>query len=272
MLIIGERINTSRKTKGESIVEAAVVNRDVAFVSDLAAKQSEAGADYIDINAGTIAFDEPASLTWLAETVQSSCDKPISFDSPSGEALAAALSVYDSSRGVPMINSVTLEEARFDAMVPLALEYNAKIIALAMPEDSLDNSPEARIGAAETLIGKLAEAGIKIDNIYVDPLTFPISTGDDAAVNTLAVMRAVRKAYPEVHIVAGLSNVSHGLPCRKVINRAMMPLAIDAGLDAAIADPLDRELMAVTAAAEMLLGKDEFCMNYIGLARAGKLI
>ena len=89
MLIIGERINTSRKTKGESVVEAAVVARDAAFVSDLAAKQSEAGADYIDINAGTIAFDEPASLTWLAETVQSSCDKPVSFDSPSGEALTA---------------------------------------------------------------------------------------------------------------------------------------------------------------------------------------
>lgn len=269
MLIVGERINTSRKVKGESVIEAAVVNRDAGFIADLARKQFEAGATYIDVNAGTLTSGEPEALEWLTKTVQEAVDAPISFDTPNPAALESALAVYDMGKGQPLINSITAEELRYNNVLPFVLKYKAKIIALAMDDSGIQQDPEKRLAVAKTLVKELTSAGVPLDDIYVDPLTFPIGTGSDVALAMLDIIEKIMAEFPGVHTVAGISNISHGMPARKILNQAMTVLALGKGLDAGIIDPNDRYLMALIYASEALLGRDEYSMNYITKSREG---
>ncbi|MDH7601071.1 MAG: methyltetrahydrofolate cobalamin methyltransferase [Armatimonadota bacterium] len=269
MLIVGERINTSRKVKGEPVVERAVVNRDADYIKDLAVKQFEAGATYIDINAGTLTSGEPEALEWLTKVVMEAVDAPISFDTPNPAALARALKAYDPSKGQPMINSITAESERYSNVLPFVLDYKAKVIALAMDDSGIQQDPAKRLAVAKNLVEKLSDAGVPMDDIYVDPLTFPIGTGSDVAVAMLDIIEKIKAEYPEVHVIAGLSNISHGMPARKLLNQAMTVLAMGRGLDAGILDPNDRYLMALIYATEALLGRDEYCMNYITKSREG---
>ena len=269
MLIVGERINTSRKIKGEPVIENAVVGRDAGFIADMARKQFEAGATYIDINAGTLTSGEPEALEWLTQVVQDSVDAPISFDTPNPTALDRAMAVYDAAKGQPLINSITAETERWASILPFVLKYKAKVIALAMDDSGIQQDPAKRLSVARTLIGNLTGAGVAVDDIYVDPLTFPIGTGSDVAVSMLDIIEKVVAEYPGVHIIAGLSNVSHGMPVRKILNQAMTVLCLGKGLDAGIIDPNDKYLMALIYATEALLGRDDFCMNYISKSREG---
>jgi len=269
LLIVGERINTSRKVKGEAIIEQAVVNRDAALVKDLAVKQFEAGATYIDVNAGTLTSGEPEALEWLTKIVMEAVDAPISFDTPNPAALEKALEAYDVSKGQPMVNSITAESERYANILPFVLGYKAKVIALAMDDTGIQQDPAKRHAVARTLIGNLAAAGVPLDDIYVDPLTFPIGTGSDVGVAMLDIIEKVKAEFPDVHIIAGLSNISHGMPARKLLNQAVTVLAMGKGLDAGIIDPNDRYLMALIYATEALLGRDDFCMNYITKSREG---
>lgn len=270
MLIVGERINTSRQVKGESIIENAVVNRNADFIKDLAIKQAEAGATYIDINCGTLTSGEPEALEWLTQVVMEAVDTPISFDSPNAEALTRALAIYDPSKGQPLINSITAESDRYEQILPLVQQYMAKVIALAMDDTGIQQDPQMRLDVALKLIADLTSAGVAIGDIYVDPLTFPIGTGSDVVVSMLDIITKIKAQYPEVHIIAGLSNVSHGMPVRKLLNQAMTVLSMGSGLDAGILDPNDRYLMALITASEALLGHDDYCMNYITQFREGK--
>ncbi|MCE5321711.1 dihydropteroate synthase [bacterium] len=269
MLIVGERINTSRKIKGEDVIEAAVVSRDAGYIADLAKRQFEAGATYIDVNAGTLTSGEPEALEWLTKVVMESVDAPISFDTPNAAALERALKVYDMGKGQPMINSITAESTRYNNILPFVLEYKAKVIALAMDDGGIQQDPAKRLAVAKKLISDLTGAGVALDDIYVDPLTFPIGTGSDVAVTMLDIIDKLRAEYTGVHIIAGLSNISHGMPARKLLNQAMTVLCMGKGLDAGIVDPNDRYLMALIAATESLLGLDDYCMNYISKSREG---
>ncbi len=270
MLVVAERINTSRKIKGEMLVEQAVVNRDAEYIQKLAADQVAAGPEgstYVDINAGTLTSGEPEALEWLTKVVQEAVDAPISFDTPNAAALEKALAAYDSSKGQPLINSITAESIRYKNVLPFVLEHKSKVIALAMDDSGIQTDPSKRLTVAKQLVDDLTSAGVALDNIYVDPLTFPIGTGSDVVVSMLDIIAKVKEAYPGVHIIAGLSNVSHGMPSRKLLNQALTVLAMGKGLDAAIIDPNDRYLMAMIASTEALLGIDDFCVNYIGLSR-----
>ena len=269
MLIVGERINTSRKIKGEPVIEQAVVNRDAEYIKKLAVTQFEAGATYIDVNAGTLTSGEPEALEWLTKVVMDSVDAPIAFDTPNPLALERALSVYDAAKGQPMINSITAESDRYKNVLPWVLQYKAKVIALAMDDSGIQSDPGKRHAVAKTLIDNLTSAGVPLGDIYVDPLTFPIGTGSDVATSMLDIIEQVKTEYPGVNIIAGLSNISHGMPARKVLNQAMTILSMSKGLDAGIVDPNDRYLMALIYATEALLGKDDFCMNYITKSREG---
>ena len=269
MLIVGERINTSRKVKGEPVIEIAVKNHDADFIKNLAQMQFQAGATYIDVNAGTLTSGEPEALEWLTQIVQESVDAPISFDTPNPEALDRALKVYDISKGQPMINSITAESERYAKILPFVLEHKAKIIALAMDDTGIQQDPEKRLSVARNLVQKLISDGVALDDIYVDPLTFPIGTGSDVAVSMLDIIEKLMAEFPGVHTIAGLSNISHGMPARKILNQTMTILAMGKGMDAGIIDPNDRYLMALIASAEALLGRDDYCMNYITLSREG---
>lgn len=269
MLIVGERINTSRKIKGEPVIEQAVIARDEEYIKNLAISQFEAGATYIDINCGTLTSGEPEALKWLTEIVQNTVKAPISFDSPNPLALEMALSVYDSSNGQPLINSITAESERYENVLPFVLKYKAKVIALAMDDSGIQPDAQKRLDVAKKLVNDLINAGINIDDIYVDPLTFPIGTGSDVTINMLRIIETIKNEYPEIHIIAGLSNVSHGMPSRKLLNQATTILAMGKGLDAGIIDPNDKYLMGLIYATEALLGIDDYCMNYITKSREG---
>lgn len=262
MLVIGERINTSRKT-----IAQAVEQRDEAFIAGVAIEQFNAGAAYIDANAGTLLSGEPDALEWLAKTIQCAVDAPVCIDSPNPAAIERALKVH---KGRAIINSITAEEERYKAVLPLVKEYNTGIIALAMSDEGMPSNAEDRIRVAGSLVERLLSDGVSIDDIYVDPLVFPAATGAENTSAVLETIRTIRKRYPGVHASCGLSNVSHGLPVRKLLNQAFLVMAVSYGMDAAILDPLDRRLMALLIASRALLGRDEFCMEYLTAARNGE--
>jgi 5-methyltetrahydrofolate--homocysteine methyltransferase len=269
MLIVGERINTSRKVKGEPVVEQAVLGRDAAFIEKLATKQAAAGAHYIDVNAGTLTEGEPEALQWITQKVQECVSTPICFDTPNPAALEQALSVHNDQWGVPMINSITAERKRFAEILPLVIQSSGKVVALAMDDSGIQPDPKVRFDVASRLIGDLTDAGVSPEFIYLDPMTFPIGAGDDVGIAMLEILEKVKSAHPGVNTIAGLSNVSHGMPARKFLNAAMTVLCMGRRLDAAILDPQDRMLMGLIAAGEALLGRDEYCGDYIARARAG---
>jgi cobalamin-dependent methionine synthase I len=263
MIIIGEKINSTNKS-----VRAAIERCDCGFIQDLAGKQYDAGAAYIDLNAGMFVDSEPEKLEWLVRTAQDASDAPLSIDSPNAQAIERALRL---TKAKPIINSITLEKERYEAILPLALEYKTGIIALCMDDSGMPETTQERMAIADKLISGLTAKGISLTDIYIDPMVRPIGTGTHYGWVALETIRSVRSEYPEVHITCGLSNISFGIPARKVMNQAFLIAAMTSGMDSAILDPLDNRLMASIYAAEALLGKDDFCMNYLMKFREGLL-
>ncbi|HOB20985.1 MAG TPA: dihydropteroate synthase, partial [Candidatus Atribacteria bacterium] len=185
------------------------------------------------------------------------------------EALRAALSVYKGAK--PIINSVTAERKRFDSVFPLVKEFNTSIIALCMDDDGMPETAEQRVRIADWLINTMTKGGVDINDIYIDPMVRPVSTGTHYGIVALETIRRVMAEFPGVHTTCGLSNISFGLPARKLINQAFLISAIAAGLDSAILDPLDKRIMSFVYSAELLQGRDDFCMNYLTAFREGRL-
>lgn len=262
MLIIGELINTSRKA-----VKPAVEQRNIAFIQDLAKRQVESGAHYIDVNCGTMVHDEVETMEWLVRIIQEVVSAPLCIDTPRTEAMEAGLTAV--KNGQPMVNSITAEKERYAMVLPLVLKYKAKVVALCMDDTGVPQSAEQRIAIVRKLVGDLTAAGVREDDIYLDPLVTPISTGDGCGNDVLDTVRFIRKEYPRVHAACGLSNVSYGLPNRKILNQAFMIQTMDAGMDAYILDPLDKAMMGFVYASQALLGQDAFCMQYITAHRNG---
>jgi cobalamin-dependent methionine synthase I len=261
--VIGERINTSRK-----LVQAAVSERDADYIIDDVKKQQEAGANFIDVNAGARIGHETEDMKWLLDTIQPIATVPLSLDSPDPAVLEMAFKRVEKT---PMINSISLEKERFDAMMPFLEGKDCKVIALCMDDAGMPASSDDILGRAKGLVEELNKIGIPTASIYVDPLVQPISTDSNKGIMVLDAVRAIKKAFPEVHITGGLSNISYGLPQRKIINRTFVSLMMDAGMDSAIIDPLDQKIMATIRTADMLLGQDDFCMNYLKGVRAGTI-
>lgn len=255
MLIIAELINASRQA-----VRDAIAARDAAAIRQLARDQDAAGADYIDVNAGALVGQEPESLRWLVETVQQVSDKPCAIDSPDPAAVAAALSVH---RGVAMINSISLEKQRYENLLPVIAGTDVKLIALCMSDVGMPETGDDRLKIADALINGLTRSRIRLENIFVDPLVQPVAVNPAAGMAAIDAIKKIMAAHAGIHTVCGLSNVSFGLPARKILNRTFISMAIASGLDAAIVNPLDRPLMAAIVAAEALSGRDNYCMNYI---------
>jgi cobalamin-dependent methionine synthase I len=263
MKIIGERINDSRAR-----VKQAVFERDVDFVQDLARQQVEAGADWIDVCAGASPQRERDELVWLVQTVQAVAEVPLCLDSANPGALAAAIEEVTQT---PLINSISGERARLDGILPLVRNADCAVIALAMDDRGVPSSARDRLTVVRGLRKELNGAGVADQRIYIDPLVTAVAADIQSGRTALEAMRAIHSDFPEVHVVSGLSNVSFGLPVRSLINRAFLTLALEAGLDTAILDPLDRELRKTLLAAEVVLGHDRYCLNYTGAYRAGRL-
>jgi 5-methyltetrahydrofolate--homocysteine methyltransferase len=261
MIIIGELINASRKS-----VKEAIEAKDREHIQRLAREQAEAGADYIDVNAGVFVGREPERLRWLVQSVQEVTDKPCALDSPDPAAIEAALSVH---RGTPMINSISLEKERHRDLLPILAGTDFKVIALCMSDAGMPRTVDDRMNIAAELVDGLVKNRVRLENIFVDPLVQPLSVNDTFGMEFVNAIEKIVAAFPGIHTACGLSNISYGLPARKFLNRVFMTMAITKGLDGAIIDPLDREMIAAIVAAEALAGRDEYCTNYLQAYRTG---
>ena len=263
MKIIGEKINGTRQA-----VARAITERNAAFIQNLAHKQVAGGAHWLDVNAGTHPDREPDDLVWLIRLVQDAVDVPLCLDSANPAALVAAMAEV---KHTPLVNSISGEPDRLGHVLPIVAEYGCDVIALCMDDAGIPATSSARLDVIRRVLAETRAAGMPDERVYVDPLVMTIATDTDCGRITLDTIRAVRAEFPRAHISLGLSNVSFGLPARPLINRTFLVLALDAGMDAAILDPTDRELQAALLAAELLLGRDRHCLNYTRAYRAGRL-
>ena len=264
MLIVGERINTSRK-----LVNQAVADRDVQYIQADVKSQSESGADLIDVNAGSRRKSEVDDLSWLIDVVQEALPQArLCIDSPNPGTLKAVLAKAEHT---PMLNSTTLEKSRFEAMAPIIQSRECDIVALCIDDRGIPKSAEQALENASRLILDLEGLGVKRERIYLDPIIQAVSTNTNAALMVLETIERIRQAFKGVNVICGLSNISFGLPLRPLVNRAFLSLAMRAGLNAAILDPLDRKLMSIVRATNVLLGQDPWCQAYTRAFRENKL-
>lgn len=262
MYIVGELINCTRKKVG-----AAAAARDAATIREVAQKQAAAGAHMLDVNGG-IPGQEVEVLSWLVNVVQEAVDLPLCLDSSDPDALRAALPLC---RKPAMVNSITDETDRFGRVLPLLKEHKAKVIGLAMGPSGPPAGIDDRVAYASRLIDHLTAEGLTLDDIYIDPCVLPVSTGPVHGIAVAEAITRITAAYPGVHTAVGLSNVSFGLPLRKLLNQTFLALLMSRGLDTIIMDPADKHLMATLLAAEALLGRDEYCMGWLRAFRKGSL-
>jgi 5-methyltetrahydrofolate--homocysteine methyltransferase len=257
-VIIGEKINPT----GHKKLAAALKAGELDYVRELVRAQAAAGADVLDVNVGVAGMDDTTMLPEVVQIVGEEFDGPICIDTPNPEALAAALAA---APGKALVNSVNGEEASLEAVLPLVKEYDAAVIGLTMDDEGISHDPEVRTAIAGKIIERAAALGIPSQDIVIDPLVMTVGADSNAGRVTLQTIRMVREAFG-VNINLGASNVSFGLPNRHVINQGFLGLAIGAGATCAITNAA--RLGATIKAIDLLLGRDEYGMNYIGYYRA----
>ncbi|MHB1132010.1 MAG: dihydropteroate synthase [Chloroflexota bacterium] len=238
MLVIGERIHIISPR-----VKQAFETRDTQLVQEMALTQAKAGAHIIDLNIGPSKKHGPSIMEWLVPAVQDVVDVPLSLDTTNAVAMEAGLKLC--TQGA-IVNSASAEAARMQAMIGLAAEYKADLVALTLTDKGIPNEAAERASVALDLIAAASEAGIGTDHIFLDPLTLPVSADQPGVMQTIEAVRIFGQlSDPPVKTVVGLSNVSNGSPneVRGLINRVMLVMCLGAGLDSAIVDPLDRELL-----------------------------
>lgn len=258
MITIAEKINATIPS-AKKIIE----DRDEQSLLELARKQAEAGADYIDLNIGTGSGgqqDEIEAMAWAVRTIQEQIDTPLCIDSADPEVLEAGLEVRADRPG--LINSTKASEKYLSAVIPLAKKYDKPLVGLAMDEEGIPKTVERRVRACERIAAACRDGGVDPANLFFDPLVLPVSTDVSQGKVTLDTIAAIKQAVPEAKTVMAVSNVSFGLPKRKIFNTAFLHMAIMAGLDAAIMNVLDHELMGAAKTAEAVLGRDRHCRKY----------
>ncbi len=266
MLIIGEKLNSTRKS-----VKEMIENRDIESVQKLARIQVESGAKMLDINSSAAGGDREENMKWLVRTVQEATKIPLCIDSPDAGEIEKGLEAHNWTYGKALINSITGEKERIDSLLPVIKKYKCAVVALVMDERGIPDSARIRIEIAYKLIGILMDSGVSLADVYIDPLIMPIGTSDQNGLTVLNTIRGVKDLHPDVKTIIGLSNISYGLPRRKVLNQVFMVLAMSYGLDAAIVDPTDQRLMSIIRTSLTLLGKDSYCSEYIKAYREGRI-
>ncbi len=264
MIIIGELINSTRKK-----IKQAIDEQDVKYIQDLAVRQEEAGADYIDVNSGAYVHDEVKYLVWLVKIVQEVVNKPLALDSPNPKALEEAMKVHE---GTPMINSISAEKERYEKIIPLLKDTATPVVALCMSDEGMPETAEDRLEVAKRLLDDLDKDDVKMSDVFLDPLIKPVSVNGEYGPQALDAIEMLSDLGSGCHITSGLSNISFGLPHRALLNQAFIVLAMGRGMDSAIVDPLDQKKMSLVKAAEVILNLDPYAMKYLKAARAGKLV
>jgi 5-methyltetrahydrofolate corrinoid/iron sulfur protein methyltransferase len=256
MFIIGELINGMFADIGRAIKE-----KDKAAVQQCALRQLQAGADALDINCGPASRDPLTDMPWLVEAVQEVTDKPLCLDSSKPRVIEAGLRA---ARAKALINSVTADEEKLAALVPLAKQYNAGLIGIAINSKGIPQSRDQRLELAAMIVSSCIGQGLPAENLYLDPIVLPVKVAQAQMRDILETIREFKLICdPAPKAIIGLSNVSQGAASRSLINRTFMAMAIAEGLDAAILDPLDKELMDTLITAGLILNKNIYCDSYL---------
>ncbi len=266
MLIIGELINATRKS-----VREAVINHDREFIQDLARKQDEAGADYIDVNVATgsgKSEKEIEDMKWAVELIKEVTEKPLTIDTTSKEVLESGLKAYGPGA---MLNSISAESGRLEPFLELARQYECPIIALPATDKGIPKDVEGRLQVATEILERAEKMGFAKESFYFDPLAFPLGVDDKSGEVTLESLRRFREELC-VKTTIGLTNISHGLPQRALLNRTYLVLAMGVGLDSALLNPLDKAVMSSVSATLALTGQDPYCGKYLRAFRKGDLV
>jgi 5-methyltetrahydrofolate--homocysteine methyltransferase len=262
-VIIGERINPT----GRKILAAEMAAGDFTRVEADAHAQVEAGAHMLDVNAGIPLADEPAILARAIQLVQSITDVPLSIDSSIVAALAAGLAVY---KGKALVNSVTGEDERLEAVLPLIKRYGAAVIAISNDETGISQDPDVRFAVARKIVERASDYGIPACDVVVDPLVMPVGAVNQAGVQVMRLVHRLRTEL-KVNTSCGASNISFGLPNRDGINSAFLTMAMSAGMTSAITNPLHVEVVKAILGADVMLGHDPDCARWIRRFREAPL-
>lgn len=261
MIVVGEKINGSIPS-----VAAAIAARDAEFIKNRAKAHAEAGAAFIDCCASVPEAEEAETLKWMIDCIQDVTDLPIAVDSPSADVL---LQVFPYCKRPGLINSVSGEGDKVDKIFSAIADTKWEVICLLSDDSGIPKSAADRLKVFDFIIKKAEQYHIRPDRLHIDQLVEMLCTSEDGIAMNVEVISTIRKKYEEIHIIAAVSNISFNLPVRKMVNLAFTVLAMNAGLDSAILDPTNRDLMGVIYATEALLGMDDYCMEYISAYREG---
>jgi 5-methyltetrahydrofolate--homocysteine methyltransferase len=261
MIIIGEKLNGSIPAMAKAIAE-----KNEGYVRDTAKKQTDAGAHFLDVCASVPEEQEIDVLKWLINVVQSATDTPICIDSPSAKVCAEAIQFC---KKPGLINSVSGEGDKINFIFPAIAGTKWECVALLSDDKGIPRTTERRIEIFKAIMQKAAEYKIAPDRLHIDPLIEMLCASEDGIIRVINTIKKVKELYPQIHVTGGASNISFNLPARKYINRAFIILAMNAGMDSAILDPLNKDMMGLLYATEALLGQDEYCIEYINAFRSG---
>ncbi|QSX09014.1 methyltetrahydrofolate cobalamin methyltransferase [Alkalibacter rhizosphaerae] len=261
MIIIGEKINGSIPS-----VAKAIAAKDADFIRNLAKIQTEAGATFIDVCASVDDDIELETMKWLIDLVQEVTDTPIAVDSPNEMTCLESMK-YCNKPG--LFNSVSMEGKKIENVFPVIADTKWEIAALLNDDTGIPQTAEKRLEVFANLMAKAKEYNIDPSRFHIDPLIEMLCTSEDGIAMVETVISEIKKQYPTIHVTGAVSNISFNLPARKIVNQAFTVLAMKAGLDSAILDPTDQNLMGMIYATECMLGEDEYCMEYISAYREG---
>lgn len=260
MLVIGELINGMYEN-----IKKAIQQKDKAAIQKCAKEQVEQGADVLDVNTGPASADPVDAMKWMVEAIQEVVNVPLCLDSTKPNVIEAGLQL---AKKKAIINSTTAQQEKLDVLLPLAKKYNASIIGLTMDKSGIPRDRNKRMELAAMLVTAMQEAGIPGEDIYIDPIVLPVNVAQQQCVEVLESIREFKLlSSPPPKTVVGLSNVSQGTNQRPLINRIYLVMAIANGLDSAIVDPLDKELMDAVITAELLLNKHIYCDSFLSAYR-----
>lgn len=263
MIIIGEKINGTIPS-----VKKAIEEKDEGLIRNLAVQQVEAGADYLDVCAGTAPEVEAKTLTWLMDIVQSAVDTPLCIDSPNPGIIEQVFK-YANKPGI--INSVSEEGEKCEIIYPMIKGTEWQVIALTCGNKGIPSDVQTRVDITGRLVEKARQFDITPDRIHIDPLVMALSADNQSLLNFIETLTTVKKLYPTIKVTSGLSNISFGMPLRKVVNQHFLTLAIYAGMDSAILDPCNRDILTSLLVTEALLGRDRHCRNFSNAYRKNKI-
>lgn len=256
MFIIGELINGMYQNIGKAIRE-----KNKAIIQKCAREQINAGANALDVNCGPISKQPVSDIQWLVEVIQEMTDAPLALDSSKPQVIEAGLKV---AKNKVIINSTTADSEKLEILVPLAKKYNAKLIGLTISSKGIPKDKDQRLELAATIVATCADKGFPTEDLYLDPIVLPINVAQAQMRDILESIREfkiISEPWPKT--IVGLSNVSQGAAVRSLINRTFLTMAISLGLDAAILDPLDKDLMDAAITAELILNKQIYCDSYL---------